>query len=104
MAFKICTGEEIHATPSRNICTTDHCSKTTLLSDLPGDASSLLTLDASPVAAPGVVSTGMRGSPRYCGVDGDQPPADAASDDVTMECEAGVRRGDEVTMEMGGCS
>ena len=56
------------------------------------------------MAAPGVVSTGMRGSPRYCGVEGDQPPADAASDDVTMECEAGVRRGDEVTMEMGGCS
>ena len=71
---------------------------------LPGDASSLLTLEASPVAAPGVVSTGMRGSPRYCGVEGDQPPADAASVEVTMECEAGVRRGDEVTMEMGGCS
>ena len=70
---------------------------------LPGDSSFLLTLEASPVAAPGVVSTGMRGSPRYCGVEGDQPPADV-SDDVTMECDAGVRRGDEVTMEMGGCS
>ena len=59
-------------------------------------------------AAPGVVSTGILGSPRYCGVDGDQPPpACDMTDDVTTECVTGVRRGDEETMdasEMGGCS
>ena len=71
---------------------------------LPGDTSSLLTLEAS-AAAPGVVSTGIRGSPRYCGVEGDHP-ADM-TDDVTMECVTGVRRGDDETMEameIEGCS
>ena len=55
------------------------------------------------VAAPGVVSTGILGSPRYCGVDGDQPPADITVE-VTTEWVAGVRKGDEETIEIGGCS
>ena len=70
---------------------------------LPGDTSSLLTFEAS-AAAPGVVSTGILGSPRYCGVDGDQPPAADMTDDVTIECVTGVRKGDEDTMESGDCS
>lgn len=59
------------------------------------------------MAAPGVVST-ILGSPRYCGVDGDQLDMGDMTDEVTTDGVAAaateVRRGED-TMDSGGaCS